>query len=902
MSAKFPNTEASLDDAGRRSFNGGHSPSLGGDFLVEMLDTTASQEHLLRALIDSVPDYLFIKDTESRFVIANPAVSDDLGILSRDLIGKTDFDLHSRELAAKFFADEQEVITTGNPKIDIEEFVVTPSGQKKWLAASKLPLRDPQGNIIGVVGVCRDITERRRAEEALIASEAQLLNALKIARAGHWVYDVDRDEFTFNDNFYALFRTTAEAVGGYVMRPADYAARFCDPQDAAFVGSVTAEAIATTDPEFSVELEHRVIFGDGQPGWVAVRLFIAKDETGRTVRTYGVNRDITGRKQNEIALAEAESRWNFALEGAGQGVWDHNLTNGTAYFSPMWRRMRGIGLDERVDPSREAWLARVHPDDLERLRQETDQQNSGTLAQNSFEYRERHRDGHYIWILSRGKPVEWRADGSVARIIGTDIDITSIKLAEAKAAEEKEQTYRKHLAALKKAQEATEAAHRLAESMARHDALTGLPNRRVFTEVLEELLARSRRDCSSFAVMIVDLDRFKPVNDALGHAAGDDVLREVASRIRAVAGDRDTVARLGGDEFGIIVDGASFENPAEAAAVLAGRIIARLSQPIIIGDHSIEVGASVGISVCPSDGTDSDTVLRAADLAMYRAKEQGRGNYHIFSKGMEEALKERVQLEKDVRQAVLNGDILPYYQPLMHLQENRLVGFEVLARWRHPVRGEIGPNIFIPIIEKLGLIGDLTYDLTRRACKDASEWPADLTIALNISPLHFTDPLLPIKLLAILSETGFPPSRLEIEVTESAFVADFDAARTTLAALQELGIKASLDDFGTGYSNLYSLRELHFDKIKIDRSFVQSMQNDKWSDKIVNSVIDLAKSLGVPVIAEGIEHFGEMDEIAKRGGEFGQGYYFGKAMPASMAKAMASSKTVIDNARKQGMR
>ncbi len=902
MSAKFLNTEVSLHAEGRRSLKIGRSAPSSEDFLVGMTDTTAPQEHLLRALIDCVPDYLFIKDVESRFVIANPAVSDDLGISSRDLIGKTDFDLHSRELATKFFADEQEVIATGNPKIDIEEFVLTPSGEKKWLTASKLPLRDRQGNIIGVVGVCRDITQRRRAEEALIASEAQLLNALKIARAGHWVYDVDLDQFTFNDNFYALFRTTADAVGGYVMRPADYAARFCHPEDAAFVGSVTAQALSTTDPDFSVELEHRVIFGDGQPGWVAVRLFIAKDETGRTVRTYGVNRDITGRKQNEIALAEAESRWNFALEGAGQGVWDHNLKNGTAYFSPMWRRMRGIGPDEPVDPSREAWLARVHPDDLERLRQETDQQNSGALAQNSFEYRERHRDGHYIWILSRGKPVEWMADGSVARIIGTDIDITSIKLAEAKAAEEKEQTYRKHLAALKKAQEATEAAHKLAESMARHDALTGLPNRRVFTEVLEALLERARHDSSDFAVMIVDLDRFKPVNDALGHAAGDDVLREVAARIRAVSSESDTVARLGGDEFGIVVDCAASKSPADDAAALASRIIAALTQPIVIGDHSIEVGASVGISVCPDDGTDSDTVLRAADLAMYRAKEQGRGVYHIFSKGMEEALKERVQLEKDVRQAVVNGDILPYYQPLMHLQENRLVGFEVLARWRHPVRGEIGPNVFIPIIEKLGLIGDLTYDLMRRACKDAGDWPADLTIALNISPLHFSDPLLPIRLLAILSETGFPPHRLEIEVTESAFVTDFDAARTTLSALQDLGIKASLDDFGTGYSNLYSLRELHFDKIKIDRSFVQSMQKDKWSDKIVNSVIDLAKSLGVPVIAEGIEHFGEMDEIARRGGEFGQGYYFGKAMPAAMAKAMADGRTANASGREQSLR
>ena len=367
------------------------------------------REYLLQALIDRVPDYLFIKDVKSRFVVANPAVAADLGRRAEDLIGKTDFDLHPHDLAANFFADEQEVISSGKPKLDIEEFVVTPAGEKKWLSTSKLPLRSRSGKVIGIVGVCRDVTERKRAE---------------------------------------------------------------------------------------------------------------------------------------AALAESESRWNFALEGAGQGVWDHDLKHGKAYFSPMWRQMRGIGPDEPVDPSREAWLARVHPDDRERLISETDQQNSGEIKQNSFEYRERHRDGHYIWILSRGKPVERMPDGSVARIIGTDTDITNLKLAEAKAAEEKEQTYRRHLAALEKAHEATEAAHQLAQSMARHDALTGLPNRRVFAETLETVVARARRG-DQLAVMVIDLDRFKPVNDVHGHAAGDEVLREIATRLAALSGPATRSPALG---------------------------------------------------------------------------------------------------------------------------------------------------------------------------------------------------------------------------------------------------------------------------------------------------------------------------------------------------------------------
>ncbi len=717
----------------------------------------SSGEYLLRALIDCVPDYLFIKDTESRFVIANPAVAADLGCMVANLIGKTDFDLHPLVSAEKFFADEQAVFESGIPRIDAEEFIITTSGQKKWLVTSKLPLRGSDGKICGIVGVGRDITERKRAE---------------------------------------------------------------------------------------------------------------------------------------AALAESESRWNFALEGAGQGVWDHNLKTGTAYFSPMWRKMRGIELVAAVDPSRDAWLERVHPDDRERLISQTLQQNSGELRQNSFEYRERHCDGHYIWILSRGKPVEFMADGSVARIIGTDTDISSIKHAEAKAADEKEQTYRRHLAALEKEQEATNAAHRLSESLARHDALTGLPNRRVFAEMLDKAVGRARHGSVSSCVMIIDLDGFKPINDVNGHAAGDEVLCEIANRLGALSRAGDTVARLGGDEFGIVLGGVDPAVALEVASALATRIISGIGRPISIGDQTVEVGASIGISICPNDGSGSETLLRAADMAMYCAKEGGRGRFSLFTQSMENALVERIALERDVRTAVIAHDILPHYQPLMLLAENRLVGFEILARWHHEARGEVEPEIFIPIVEKLGLIDHLTYDLLRRACLDARGWSSELTIALNISPLHLCDPHLPVKMLAILSETDFPPERLEIEVTETSLIADVEAARTALVTLQNIGIKISLDDFGAGYSSLCKLRELRFDKIKIDRSFISSMLNNAGSAKIVGSVIDLARSLGLPIIAEGIENQQELQEIINRGGEYGQGFYFGKAIPAAEAAILAQGEIV----------
>jgi diguanylate cyclase (GGDEF)-like protein/PAS domain S-box-containing protein len=640
--------------------------------------------------------------------------------------------------------------------------------------------------------------------------------------------------------------------------------------------------------------ERRYIKKNGDFVWVIVSALPVLDKENGAPRFITVQAvDIDRQKRAEAALADSERRWNFALEGAGQGVWDHDLKNGRVFYSRMWRMMRGFGLDEEIDGSREAWLARVHPEDRDRIRNESIRQDSGQLKMNSFEYRERHRDGHYIWILSRGRPIEWMPDGSVARIIGTDTDITSIKLEEARAAAEAAETYRQHLAALERAHEATEAAHQLAQSLARHDALTDLPNRRVFAEALDAAIARAKRGSASFAVLSIDLDRFKPVNDLYGHATGDAVLCEVAKRLRAVVRQTDTLARVGGDEFGVILEmSASSEDSTRAAIYLASRIIEHIQRPIDVGEERrVEVGASIGIALCPANGLDSDALLRAADMAMYRAKEDGRGKSCFFLQSMETDLLARTELEEDVRHAVSSEDIHPYYQPLIRLTDEHLVGFEVLARWHHPLRGDVPPDTFIPVVERLGMIDQFTYSLLRRACLDARRWPQEITIAINVSPLHFRNHLLPVKFLAILSETGFPPSRLEIEITESALIGDIPGARAILTALQDVGIKISLDDFGTGYSSLYNLRELRFDKIKIDRAFVSSMISDADRSKIVHSVLALAKSLGMPTVAEGIEQLQTMRALAQSGAEYGQGFYFGKAMTAEDADRLIQRKS-----------
>lgn len=448
--------------------------------------------------------------------------------------------------------------------------------------------------------------------------------------------------------------------------------------------------------------------------------------------------------------------------------------------------------------------------------------------------------------------------------------------------------FRANSFALKHAHEATRLAQEQAQSLARHDVLTGLPNRRVFSAELQTALAHARSEPTLYSVLMIDLDRFKPVNDLQGHAVGDLVLCEVARRLMGAVRKNDTVARLGGDEFAIIAEAEPQTYP-DHVIRLAGRILAAIREPIIAGETRIEIGASIGIATCPVDGSEPDVLLHAADLAMYRAKRDGRGTFRFFEQSMDEELRAQAALEVDLRKAIPEGTIEPHYQPLMDMHDNRIYGFEMLARWRHHERGAIPPDIFIPLAEQLGLIPELTWSLLRRACRDAKEWPEEIRLSINISPIQLKDPALPAQLLTMLSQEGFSPARLEVEITETALVSDIETAKLILTALQSVGIKVSLDDFGTGYSSLYHLRELKFDKVKIDRSFIQSMANNSESEKIVDAILSLAKSLGLPTVAEGIESESVLHRLTDMGCEFGQGYYFGRAMTASEATELLNA-------------
>jgi diguanylate cyclase (GGDEF)-like protein len=420
--------------------------------------------------------------------------------------------------------------------------------------------------------------------------------------------------------------------------------------------------------------------------------------------------------------------------------------------------------------------------------------------------------------------------------------------------------------------------------MARHDALTGLPNRVLFRERMAEGLARVEAGEEAMAVLCLDLDQFKAVNDTLGHPVGDRLLSAVAERLICVIGPDDCIARLGGDEFAILQSGSQ----PPAATALARRIVEVLAQPIIIDDHEINTGASIGIAVAPTDGTAADHLIKCADLALYRAKADGRSRFRFFETDMDTRLREKRALEIDLRKALTAGEFELAYQPQIRSSDGELTGMEALLRWNHAARGNVPPAEFIPLAEETGLIVPLGEWVLRRACAEAASWPRPIRIAVNLSPAQFKSRGLVATVTGALAAAGLAPTRLELEITEAALLQDDDLTLAMLHQLRALGVRISMDDFGTGYSSLSYLRSFPFDKIKIDRSFIADLDRGRDSAAIIRAVAGLGASLGIETTAEGVETVEQFERVRRDGCTEIQGYYFSPPRPAAEVFALVA--------------
>ncbi|MCJ2139405.1 putative bifunctional diguanylate cyclase/phosphodiesterase [Methylobacterium sp. E-066] len=424
---------------------------------------------------------------------------------------------------------------------------------------------------------------------------------------------------------------------------------------------------------------------------------------------------------------------------------------------------------------------------------------------------------------------------------------------------------------------ARKASEARADELARLDPLTSLPNRLLLRERLAEALARLQRNGEACALLLIDLDRFKPVNDTLGHPIGDALLAKVADRLRSTVRPTDTVARIGGDEFIILQIG--IREAADTQA-LARRLVDLIGRTYMVEGHLLTIGASVGVALAPADGTSADKLLKNADLALYRAKLDGRGTYRFFEPEMDARMQARRRLELDMRQALARREFQLHYQPQMQLEGDKLIGCEALIRWKHPERGMISPLDFIPLAEEIGLIVPIGEWVLRQACRDAMTWPTAMSVAVNVSPAQFKSDRLVETILSALASSGLSAKRLEVEITEGVLLQESEKTLQTLHRLRELGVRVSMDDFGTGYSSLSYLRSFPFDKIKIDRSFVKDLSSKPDGDAIIRAIAGLGKSLGMTTVAEGVETPEQMQRIRDEGCTDVQGYLISRPIPA----------------------
>jgi len=700
-------------------------------------------------------------------------------------------------------------------------------------------VNDGKGRPLGCAVTLMDVTEKRSAERQLQQTRAQLQASAEIAQLGFWERDLETDRMHVSVQCKQhIGYAEDELNGGF----SDFI-HLLHPEDRQTVLAAMERYIAAPSP--ARELEFRLRHKNGSDRWMMCRLSLAEESGGRR-KLRGVHLDITGRRRTEEKLRLAAR----ALESAGEGV---TISQGGRILSVnrAFTAITGYAAEEVIGRKYDMLYAdALAPEQLEAQRAAL--RNSGAW-QGEISGRRRSGEVYLAWVsLSRV------ADGGGHYVaVFSDISLN-------RAVEER--------------------LHHLAH----HDSLTGLPNRVLLQERLQDMVLRAQRHNSRLAVLCIDLDHFKPINDALGHEVGDQVLQGVAQRLTCCLRKSDTVARLGGDEFMVLLDEL---RDVDEAGWMAQNIVELLAEPFNLAGQRLRLSASIGIACYPLDGKSADVLRRHADQAMYIAKGQGKNAYSYFSGGMSQQAKERLFLTNSLRGAVERDELVLNYQPRICMQSGTVIGAEALVRWQSPEHGLILPNRFIGLAEETGMIEPIGEWVLKTACRQMARWQARYGkpgfISVNLSPRQFNQKKLADRIAALIDETGLAPAMLELEITESMVMGDPEKAQETLSRLAHLGVRLSLDDFGTGYSSLSHLRQFPLQHLKIDKSFISDLPGNADAEAVTRAILGLASSLRLGCTAEGVETPAQRDFLAQEGCEAWQGYLFSEpVLPEAFAKML----------------
>ncbi|MBK6385827.1 MAG: EAL domain-containing protein [Rhodoferax sp.] len=719
---------------------------------------------------------------------------------------------------------------------------------RMWIRENAHLVRNDQGEVTFYEGTVEDISASRAGEMALRVNEElfrQVTSQLPgMAFLALLKADGTREYSFVSDGVRELFGVEPSDVIGN----GNLLKSFWHPEDRASVEAGVAGSAALGQP-FS--LQYRIVLGDGTVKWVqTTSSSISSDHRGNL--RCGVVLDITHSKRAEEQLRQSEERWKLALESTGDGVWDWHIQSGMEYYSRRYKEMYGYS-EDKVWQQSDQFEDIVHPDDKEQLLRDQQAHFEGRTPTYRNEHRVRCSDGSWKWILSRGMVISRDAQGKPVRMIGTHTDITEWKKSEA-----------------------------LIWQQANYDPLTGLPNRRMLRDRLEQDIRKCKHDGLQLAILFIDLDHFKEVNDTLGHDSGDLLLIEAADRIRHCVRDSDTVARMGGDEFTVVLSELS---GAERLERILQKILGALSAAFQLGDEQVFISASIGITMYPADATEVESLFKNADQALYVAKGAGRNRFSFFTSALQEAAQTRVRLANDLRAALAEQQFRVVYQPIIDLGTGDIRKAEALIRWQHPTRGLISPTEFIPIAESSGLIIDIGEWVFRQAADQVVRWRElhhpHFQISVNKSPVQFhSDGSTRKSWAQHLQSLGLPGGSIAVEITEGLLLDTSATVTQQLMEMRQTGVQVSLDDFGTGYSSLTYLQKFEIDYIKIDQSFVRNLVPSSTDLALCKAIIVMAHELGMKVTAEGVETAQQRDLLVAAGCDYGQGYLFARPMSA----------------------
>ena len=825
------------------------------------LGTTPGQgglSALYSAILNHAAFSIIATTPEGVITCFNPAAERLLGYRAEDMLGlRTPETFHDPlEVAARAAQFGAELGIHLEPGFEVfvararhdlaNEFewtYIRKDGTRVPVLLSVTALRDSAGEITGFLGIGLDISHRKQTEAALRISHDLLNEAQRIAMIGSWSLDLRNNRLEWSDEIFRIFEIDRAQFG------ASYESflNTIHPEDRDRVNQAYTNSLASRQP---YEITHRLLFADGRVKYVHERCeTLYANDGGPPVLSRGTVQDITAsiRAEQDLRL------YANIFEHSGEAILVCDSQNRVVALNHAFTQLTGYTLDDiRGENPRILASSRTSPGTYSAL--------WAALHDTGFwqgELWDQRKDGSVYpkWVAIS---VIRDTAGKITHYIASFVDISERKAAE-------ERIYR----------------------LAHHDALTGLVNRFSLEERLHQALLTAQRAGRQVAVLFIDMDRFKTINDTLGHHVGDELLIEVAKRLQASVRESDIVARLGGDEFVVVLT--SVDSGMNAGAAIAGKIVRRLGEVYRIESHELYSSPSVGLSIFPNDGDSAGTLMKNADTAMYHAKSQGRNNFQFFTAAMNVAASERLSLERDLRQALKHDQLELHYQPQVRTLDRRVYGVEALLRWRHPVQGWIPPMKFIPLAEETGLIEALGLWVLERACRQRAEWRTKGIeagcMAVNLSPRQLFSPRLVEQTREIMVRHGIGPGELELEVTETAAMSDPERAIQQLKAMRALGLQLAIDDFGTGYSSLAYLKLLPIQILKLDRTFVRDIEIDDNDAAISTATIALAHNLGLKVVAEGVETEGQRAFLAAHGCDYLQGYLFSKPLAAEAATA-----------------